>query len=104
MRYAIVINMDYDSFNADDCKNVWNKIRSTMVEAGFVVDKRLFTIDLPGLQACERARQVIEGLSQGKHTEGADLYTYMKDFYGYDHSYSVNLLLPNAGSIVVELR
>ncbi|VAW73185.1 hypothetical protein MNBD_GAMMA12-550 [hydrothermal vent metagenome] len=102
MRYAIVINLDYQTFYADDCRFVWSKIKQGMLDAGFIMDKRLFTIDTSEEDACELAREVIEGLDNRK-LQGIDIFSYVLDFYGYDHSDSVNLLMPASDSFLVEL-
>jgi len=103
MRYAIVINLDYETFFADDCRFVWNNIKTEMMEAGFILDKRLFTIDRDGKEAGELARDVIENLNQSRKLQGVDIYSYMRDFYGYDHSEAVNLLLPTTDSFLLEM-
>ncbi len=104
MRYAIVINLDYESYFVDDCKFVWERIRQEMENSGFRMDKRLFTIDSSEEAACDTARTVIERLNRSPKLQGIDVYSYMKDFYGYDHSNAVNLMLPSTKNIVVELR
>ncbi len=103
MRYAIVINLDYETFYADDCRLVWSKIKQEMLEAGFIMDKRLFTIDSPEKEACELAREAIDNLSDSRKLQGVDVFSYVRDFYGYDHSDSVNLLMPTSDSFLVEL-
>lgn len=103
MRYAIVINLDYETFYADDCHFVWNNIKQEMLDAGFIMDKRLFTIDRPEDEACELAREVIDNLNESRKLKGVDVYTYMREFYGYDHSDSVNLLMPMSDSFLVEM-
>jgi len=103
MRYAIVINLDYETYYADDCRFVWNHIRQEMMEAGFIMDKRIFTIDASEKDACDLARDVIEKLNTGGKLKGIDIYNYMREFYGYDHSDSVNLLMPVSDSFLVEL-
>lgn len=103
MRYAIVINLDYETFYADDCLFIWGKIKQEMMHSGFIMDKRLFTIDRSEQDACSLAREVIDKLSKSGNLKGADIFSYIRDFYGYDHSDSVNLLMPVSDSFLVEL-
>ncbi len=93
MRYGIMINLDYDSYPYDDCRDLWNQVRNSMFEAGFRVEGRLFTIAEPGKEARELARAVLDNINQETFPE-KDIYDYFKEFYGYDHSETVNLLLP----------
>jgi len=104
MSYAIVINLDYTSFHYEDCNFVWSAIKDNMLEAGFILDKRLLVTKQAEDDACETARCVIEELNQSKGLLGIDIYSYMKEFYGYDHSDAVNLLLPTKESFIVELQ
>lgn len=104
MKYAIVINLDYSSFHQEDCRFVWNAIKEGMSEAGFVIDKRLLIINLDEDEACDRARSVIAKLNRSKRLKGIDIYSYLKDFYAYDHSNSVNLLIPEMESMMLEFR
>ena len=104
MSYAIVINLDYTSYHPQDCNMVWTAIRDTMIEAGFILDKRLLVSKQPKQLACEAARHVIEQLNRSKAVGGIDIYSYLKDFYGYDHSQSINLLLPEPESFLVEVQ
>jgi len=94
MRYGIMINLDYDTNPYDECRNVWQAIRNGMVEAGFRIEGRLFTIQMPVEEASALARTVIDSINQNVVVE-RDIYTYLKEFYGYDHSQTVNLLLPS---------
>jgi hypothetical protein len=105
MRYAIVINIDYETYYHEDCRFVWKKIREGMIEAGFVSDHRLFTINAKSEEeACELARKVIDRLNRSREIHGIDIYSYLKEFYGYDHSEAVNLLVPATEHIQVEMR
>ena len=42
-------------------------------------------------EACAKARAVIDGVDLGSND---DIYAYLKEFYGYNNSATVNLLLP----------
>ena len=102
MRYAIVINLDYDTNPAEQCRQVWRLIHERMAEAGFRAEGRLFTTDLVSAIACERARQVVEALDREPLLTGTGAYTFLKEFYGYDHSETVNLLLPPTDNIELD--
>ncbi len=101
MRYGIMINLDYDSYPYDDCRDIWNQIRNNMVEAGFRIEGRLFTIAAPATEACDLARAVLDNINQDMNN-GVDLYSCMKEFYGYDHTQTINLLLPPADGLEVQ--
>lgn len=93
MRYGIMINLDYDTNPYEECRQIWQAIRNAMVEAGFRIEGRLFTIQMSVEEASALARSVIDNVNHSVILEH-DIYTFMKEFYGYDHSYTVNLLLP----------
>lgn len=97
MRYAIVINLDYDTNPAEDCSRFWRLLHDRMVAAGFRSEGRLFTIELPAADACALARATVEALDHEPFLTATGAYTYLKEFYGYDHSETVNLLLPPGG-------
>lgn len=102
MRYAIVINLDYDTNPAEQCRAVWRLLHGRMVEAGFRSEGRLFTTELGSAEACTRARKVVEELDRDPFLTGAGAYSYLKEFYGYDHTETVNLLLPPRDRIELE--
>lgn len=101
MRYGIMINLDYDSYPYDDCRDLWNQIRNNMFEAGFRVEGRLFTIEESPKVACDIARAVLDGVNQDVFPE-KDIYAYFKEFYGYDHTETINLLLPPAEGLELQ--
>jgi len=96
MRYAIMINLDYESNGYDECHELWTLITQRMVEAGFRLEGRLFTIEMPPSEACEHARRIIEEVNRSLGSVDRDVFTYLKEFYGYDHTRTVNLLLPSS--------
>lgn len=102
MSYAIVINLDYVSQAKENCAYVWKIIKQNMINSGFILDKRLLISKKTKLEACQAAREVINNLNTCNQLNGIDVYSYLKDFYGYDHSNSVNLLLPDEDGIIVE--
>lgn len=99
MRYAIVINLDYDSNPGSDCHQVWDLIRARMQAAGFRLEGRLFTTDLSPEEACTSARAIVNALDEDTVLAPAGVFSYLKEFYGYDHTHSVNLLLPPSDNI-----
>ena len=101
MRYAIVINLDYDTNPAEDCRQVWRLLHDHMVEAGFRPEGRLFTIESAAADACARARRVVDGLDGEPFLTGTGAYNYLKEFYD-DSSGTVNLLLPPSAHIELE--
>lgn len=103
MRYAIVINLDYDSNSYDDCHKIWEDIRRYMVEAGFRIEGRLFTTTMDGQDACSLARDVIDEINSLQEYTDHDIYAYLKEFYGYDHTRTVNLLLPPEDTMTIEI-
>lgn len=101
MRYAIVINLDYDSHPYDEVTRLFEEIREGMLRHGFRMDGRIFTINLPADEAGKLARQVIEDIDAYESYHGKQVYSYIKDFYGFDMSLTTNLLLPASDEISV---
>lgn len=101
MRYGIVINLDYETSSRDVVIKLYDEIKEGMLRHGFRPDGRLFTINLPGEEACALARQVIEDLAAYKEYNNEHVYSHIKDFYGFDISNVTNLLLPPSGDISV---
>jgi hypothetical protein len=102
MRYAIVINLDYDTNDEEQCQRIWYKLRQRMVEAGFRLEGRLFTIAQSEADACELARGVVDDMDSDPLVEGVGIYNFLKEFYGYDHTRSVNLLVPPTENILLD--
>ncbi len=102
MAYAIVINLDYDSFPPDVCSELWSAIKQSMLGAGFNCDGRRFIIHQDQDEACRLARQVIDDLEAHLEFHRKHIYSFMKDFYGYDPQTTVNLLLPDPVTIQVQ--
>ena len=100
MRYGIMINLDYESYTYEECHELWQSIRNAMVEAGFRNEERLFTIAEDGDKACELAKAVLDQVNDHEYPDH-DIYTYLKEFYGYDHTNTKNLLLPPAEGLEV---
>jgi hypothetical protein len=76
MRYAINLNLDYDTHPHETVKSLFRDVRAGLLAAGFRRDGRLFTIDLPGAEARALARQVLEtAAQQGGYGEA---YPYVK--------------------------
>ncbi len=101
-QYAIVINLDYASYPYEQCRRLWSEVTARMAEAGFRNDGRLFTTTMPADEACDIARGVVDSLEELDEFRGRLLNDYIKEFYGYNHSSSVNLLLPPVEGIQIE--
>jgi len=102
MRYAIVINLDYDTNPPSDCHVVLDTLRERMIAKGFRLEGRLFTIELDEISACDLAREVVDNMDDAPAVNGKGMYSFLKEFYGYDHTGAVNLLLPPANNILLE--
>ncbi len=99
MRYAIVINLDYDTNPGDDCHRIWDLIRVRMQTAGFRLEGRLFTTDLSPEDAGTAARAIMNALDEDPALAPDGVFSFLKEFYGYDHTHSVNLMLPPSDDI-----
>ncbi len=98
MRYGIMINLDYDTHPYEECRDIWLDIRNAMVEGGFRIEGRLFTIEMPVEDAGKLACSIMEEVNKNVITD-RDLFDFLKEFYGYDHTQTVNLLLPPTDNI-----
>ncbi|OOZ39977.1 hypothetical protein BOW53_09375 [Solemya pervernicosa gill symbiont] len=102
MHYAIVINLDYENYPYQQCSELWGEIKQRMMNVGFRNDGRLFKTTLGADQACEVAREVIESIEADYPIyQDSLLNDYIKEFYGYDHGSSTNLLLPPVAGIMI---
>lgn len=103
MRYAIVINLDYNSYPEQECLKVWALIQEHMVHIGFRLEGRLFTAEMSEEEACKVSREVMDEINKDSGFElNRDILNYIKDFYCYNHSHTVNLLLPPTENIKLE--
>jgi len=103
MRYAIVINLDYNSYPEQECLKIWALIRERMVNSGFRLEGRLFTAEMSEEEACKVSREAMDEINKDPRFEGkSDIVNYIKDFYCYNHSDTVNLLLPPTENIKLE--
>jgi phage gp36-like protein len=76
-------------------KKVFDEIRKGMLDVGFRQDGRVFTMDIPARHCCDLARAVLEELKleqQGME----NVHNYVKEFYGFNFSDAVNLLVPHS--------
>ena len=101
MRYVVIINLDYENYEHGKLKALFGEIGTGMQEKGFVVDGRRFTIDVEPEEAQQLARLVIEELEQQHNNEGESIYTYIKEFFGFQVEHADNLLLPPDDEIEV---
>jgi hypothetical protein len=105
MTYAVVIDLDHEHDSYENCRQLWGKIQSGMIKAGFRLDGRRFVINLPDHEAAELARAVIEGIEYDRDFCDKRIYNHLRNFYGYDVASAQNLMLPPASSIQVrEMR
>ena len=101
MRYVVIINLDYESYEHAKLKALFSEISSGMQDKGFVVDGRRFTIDVEPEEAQQFARLVVDELEQQHNSKGESIYTYIKEFYGFQVEHADNLLLPPDDEIEV---
>lgn len=101
MGYAIVINLDYENNPSDACLEIWNIIKVDMLEAGFRLDNRLFTMNRDSEETLALARRVMEGIEDHLDFDKKRVFRYLKDFYGYDMANTTNLLVPGSSEIEV---
>ncbi len=101
MRYGIVINMDYDTHPYEISNRLFEEIRDGLLRHGFRQDGRTFTIDLPAAEACAVARRVVDGVATYEQYHHKDIFNYMKEFYGFEMTNIVNLLVPGGSEISV---
>lgn len=99
MSYAIVINLDYETNSEEACQEIWDVIKLQMLEAGFRLDNRVFTINREDKVACDLARSVIEGIESHLDFDKKRVFRYLKDFYGYDMDHTTNLFVPSSDNI-----
>lgn len=102
MSYDIIINLDYASYKYEDLQPLFQRLQHSMQVAGFVMDGRRFTIDLPPEQAQALARDVIDALDQQYQQQGQTVYPYIRECYGFEPEHVANLLLPPTGEIDVQ--
>ncbi|MGD8784353.1 MAG: hypothetical protein PVF28_00085 [Thioalkalispiraceae bacterium] len=102
MAYAIVINLDRDNNPAEVCSELWNTIKECMLSVGFLYIRNTFTINLPGQEACELARETIENIESHLDYYDRHIHRYLKDFYGFDIAATTNLLTPATEKITLQ--
>lgn len=103
MRYAIVINLDYNSHPEQECLSIWALIRDRMVNSGFRMEGRLFTAEMSEDEACKISREVIDEVNKDHRFENSgDVFNYINEFYCYNHTHTVNLLLPPTENIKLD--
>ena len=102
MRYDIVINLDYENHSQEQLHGLYDEIRLMMQEAGFVMDGRRFTIDVPPAEAQALARNTIDALEERHLARGRSIFPMIREFFGFEPTNSINLLLPPSEDIFVE--
>lgn len=104
MSYAVVVNLDYENNSEDACQEIWDEIKKAMINAGFRLDNRVFIINRDTKEACELARNVIEGMEAHLEFDKKRVFLYLKDFYGYSMENTTNLLVPSSEDILISTK
>lgn len=102
MRYDIIINLDYENGGDEDLSALFGEIQQAMLEAGFVLDGRRFTIDLEPVAAQFAARGVIDAIEGRHQAQGKSIIPCVREFFGFEPSNATNLLLPPTDEILVQ--
>lgn len=102
MRYDIIINLDYENYTDEQLHGLFGEIQQEMLAAGFVLDGRRFTIDVPALEAQSLARDAIDALERRHQAQGAGIISMLREFFGFEPNKAINLLLPPTEEIHVE--
>lgn len=102
MRYDIIINLDYENFEHGVLRLLFDQLHDAMLEQGFVMDGRRFTIDEPAEVAQQRARDVIASLEEQYQAQGQSIHPWIKEFFGFEPENAANLLLPPTEEIHVQ--
>ncbi len=101
MRYVVIINLDYENYEHGKVKALFSDISKGMLDQGFVVDGRRFTVDAEPEEAQHLARLVIDDLEHEYNAKGESIYVYIKEFFGFQVEHADNLLLPPDDEIEV---
>lgn len=104
MSYAVVVNLDYENNSEAVCQEIWDNIKKAMLGAGFRLDNRVFIINREKKDACELARNVMEGMEAHLDFDKKYVFRYLKDFYGYAMDQTTNLLIPSNEEILVSTK
>jgi hypothetical protein len=102
MRYAVIINLDYENYPVTVLQIIWQEITEAMVNAGFREEGRLFTIRLPEKEAGPLAMRIIDELEAHLEFHQKHLHRYIKDFFGFEMVATRNLMVPSGDAILVE--
>lgn len=102
MRYDIIINLDYQSHQHQEVKKLYLALQRAMLEKGFVMDGRRFTIDCEPADAQRLAREAVDAVEATYQEQGASIYPWINEFFGFAPESVSNLLLPPAEEIHVE--
>lgn len=102
MRYDIIINLDYENNDHDELRSLFDQLYEAMLEQGFVMDGRRFTIDQPPEIAQQLARGVIAALEDHYQAQGKSIIPWIKEFFGFEPENAANLLLPPTEEIHVQ--
>ncbi len=101
MRYGVVINMDYSNNAYEETSLLFEDLEAAMLAHGFRREGRVFTSQLPPEQTYGLARKVLDEVAEREQHRDKDLFHYIKEFYGFEITNIVNLLLPDTSEISV---
>ena len=101
MRYVVEIDLNYGVLPETEVHAVWQMLRTALLEAGFLGDRRRFVSNQEPATAARAAQGAIEAVERRLGWEGRSVYRYVRDFYGYPVACVENLLVPPTTAIEV---
>lgn len=101
MQYAVIINLDYENHSQSSLDLIWDAIVEQMSQVGFRLDARVFTIAACENEAAQLAHEAIENVESHKEFHQKKIYSYIKDFFGFECGSFTNLVLPPVHQIHV---
>ncbi|MEH6458289.1 hypothetical protein [Chitinimonas sp. JJ19] len=96
---AVVVNLDYLTLPYDVCRMLWVVVERAMVEAGFVLDGRVFLAQNDST-AAERARAVMKSLEPTFESLGVSQFDAVREFYCYDLAARIDLNMIDTAEVV----
>ncbi len=102
MPSGIVINFDYENNDHGLVHELFEAVRDGLIASGFRQHERLFTIDRPVDEACQLARLVMEFIESGQDAYKQHIFSYIKEFYGFEMENIANLMVPGVRGIEVD--
>ena len=92
MKYAIIINIDYENNDQMICRRFWEEFEREMKKAGFVKHKRLFVTTLDWEAACRQAQGVVAEVEKILANEDIVVFDLIKEFYCFEFNRMNDLL------------